>query len=1077
AGSRGIGRRGGPDDAGRPAGAAVDATPGRDAERLRGDVARSADERDRLLRSVIANSMTLIYVKDLDGRYLLYNPRFAQATGLAGRAAAEGVSVEEVLIGRDDFWLHPEVAPVLREHDLRARDGPIEVTEFTDHPERGRLTYDSIKFPLLDDDGAAYATCGISLETTERTAEREQLAVAARYFDLSRDLAVASSFDGYFKSVNPALEHVLGWTPEEFLARPFLDMVHPDDRASTLREVSRLDDGAVTLNFVNRYEAKDGTYRWLDWNAIVPPGEALMYASARDVTAKKEVEAALEASERQTRLILETAQDSFVSFDASGSVTDWNRRAQASFGWTRDEMLGRDVFATLIPETDRGRLRASIDRFLATGDEGGIGRWVESRGLRRDGGEFPLEMTISPLDGPEGFAFNVFARDITERRGVEQELALAHDRALEASRMKSMFVANVSHEIRTPMNGVIGMTDLLLETDLDEEQREYAQTIASSGEALLGVIDDILDFSKIEAGKLELDPTEFELCDTIERAVGMPGVRAHEKGLELVVAIDPDLPASVRGDAARLRQVIANFVSNAIKFTASGEVVVRARSRPSPEGGVGLRVEVSDTGIGIGAEALERLFRPFAQADGSTTRKFGGTGLGLVISRQLIELMGGTVGAESEPGRGSTFWFDLTLERVAGGDRPSPEEAGLSGLRALVVHAGAASRDALAEQLEHWQMRCQVAASAGEALDRLESASTAGDAYALALIDVGVPDGGGYELAVSIRSRPWLGDTRLVLMTPSGRRHDAARDAALDGILSRPGRRSRLYEELRAVRAAGSRDAPGQRPRPAPAPGAEARDRGPGPRILVVEDIQVNQAVALHMLAKCGYRGEVAANGLEALEALSSRSFAAILMDCQMPVLDGFETTQAIREREPGGRRVPIIAMTANTMEGERARCLAAGMDDYLTKPLRDRILKDALARWAPDRPAGATTGADDDSATIGSMEASAGRDAPELLDEAVIRELGFEAEDLADLLAMYFDQAARQLLDLRGAVGRGEAGEVRETAHSLKGSSATLGAVRVAHLAAELETLARAGDLTGADALLATLADVFEQT
>ena len=1052
------------DAAGRPvrmSGTLQDVTDRVVSEHARRDAERALRQREGLLRSVIDNDKTLVYVKDLDGRYLLYNTRFAETFALAERAAAEGARADEVLLGRDDRWLDPLLAPVWRENDLRAQEGPHEIEEFSDDPSRGRLTYDSLKFPLLDDSGAVYATCGVSLETTERSREREQLAKAARYFEVSRDLTVTADFDGHFTSVNPALERILGWSQEEFMARPFIDMVHPDDRAATLREVGKLADGEVTFDFLNRYEAKDGSYRWLDWNAILSSDEELMYYAARDVTDRKRVEAALSASERQTHQILETAYDAFVAIDAGGLITDWNPQAEAMFGWSRGEALGRDLAETIIPAGQREAHRHGLQRFLAGGDSRILGNLLELSALHRDGHEFAVELTISAVESEHGYSFNAFMRDITERRRAQRELALARDQALEASRMKSMFVANVSHEIRTPMNGVIGIGELLLDTKLDDEQREYAEMICASGDALLEVIDDILDFSKIEAGKLELDPTDFDLRDAIEKACAMQAKHAHRKGVELVAVIDAELPELVHGDGARLRQVITNLVSNAVKFTAEGEIVLRASSAPGRDGCAVLRVEVSDTGIGIETEALEQLFQPFSQADSSTTRRFGGTGLGLAISRQLIELMGGTVGAQSEPGKGSSFWFQVPLARPAAGEVAPFEDCQLAGLRVLVVDDNAASRESLERQLGAWQMSCGVAATACEALELMESAAGAGLPYALALLDRNMPGADGYELACAIRAQPALCATRLVLLSVPAGRPEAFDDPDLfDGLLTKPVRQSRLHEELLALVAREPR--PDRRIQTPQSPVAGATPTDASPEILVVEDTPVNQVVAVRMLQKCGFRVRVAENGREALVALSERDYAAVLMDCQMPELDGYETTKVIRGSEQDGDHTPVIAMTANSMRGERERCLAAGMDDYLTKPLRNRMLMDALKRWITDAPAPAPTAA---SPVAGGARGAAGRSA--LLDEEVIAELGFDGEGLTELHSMYFDQAAAQVSQLGGAIARRETIAVAKTAHQLKGSSATIGAARVSQLACELEMTARNDRLAAAPALL----------
>jgi two-component system, sensor histidine kinase and response regulator len=656
----------------------------------------------------------------------------------------------------------------------------------------------------------------------------------------------------------------------------------------------------------------------------------------------------------RTRLILDTAHDAFISFDPDGRITDWNPEAEATFGWSRREVLGRDLAATIIPARRRDEHRRSIRRFLATDGGAVLGDRVERTMAHRDGHEFPVERTISPLATKEGWTFNVFMSDITDRRRTQDDLSLARDAALEASRMKSIFVANVSHEIRTPMNGVIGMADVLLGTELDSQQREFVETISSSGEVLLKIIDDILDFSKIEAGKLELDPTDFDLSETIERACGMLAGHAHEKGLELVVAIEPDMPPLVHGDAARLGQVVTNFVSNAIKFTSTGEIVVRASVTSRGDRETNVRLDVSDTGIGIDPAVLAQLFTPFSQADGSTTREYGGTGLGLAICRQLIELMGGRVGADSRPGEGSRFWLEVCLPRTQAGERRRSGGDEISGMRVIVVDDNATSRATLARALRSWQLECEVAGSAGEAIALVDAAIEASSPYALALIDLEMPDVGGAELAGALRANPLLRQLRLVALKPAGGGSEVAGDvAAFDGSLTKPIRSARLYAEVLAVIAGGPTAAWSRQPRLPLAAVTAPEDSDPA--VLVVEDTRVNQMVATLMLARAGFRSQVAANGLEALEALSRTTFAAALMDCQMPELDGYETTREIRRLERGGRRMPIIAMTASSMQGDRERCLAAGMDDYVTKPLRDRALQDTLARWITRAPSEAS--------------------------------------------------------------------------------------------------------------------------
>ena len=901
-------------------------------------------------------------------------------------------------------------------------------------------------------------------EAERRTAD-EQLRRSARYFELSQDLICTAGLDGYFKHVNAAWTNTLGWSEEELCSRPFAEFVHPDDRDATARDAARLARGDA-IDSVYRYATRQGGWRFIECKAKAVLEEGLIYASARDVTQDKAGELALAESELQTRQILESAHDAFVSFDSHGVISEWNSRAEASFGWSRREAIGRELASTIIPEPQRDAHRQGIERFLVTGQEQVLGKRLELTALHRDGREFPVELTISSLKTKSGYTFHAFLRDITERNRAQQELALARDQALEASRLKSMFVANVSHEIRTPMNGVIGMSELLLDTELDEWQREYAETISSSGDTLLGIIDDILDFSKIEAGKLELDPTDVDLRHVVERACGMLAARAHKKGLELLVAVDSDVPALVHADAARLRQVIANLVLNAIKFTDAGEIVVRVRCSPSGDGAALLRLEVSDTGLGIEQDALERLFSPFAQADSSTTRIHGGTGLGLAISRQLIELMGGKLAATSLPGRGSTFWFELALERAEGKLSPPEEEHELAGLRVLVVDDNASSREILARQLGSLRMSCEVADDAAHALAILAAAASDGIPYQLALIDWEMPGVDGFELAHRIRRRPDLSGIRLLLLGSSGSVSDAPGEPlhGFDGLLTKPVRQSRLYQEIRAV-ITGERRAPRRAERPAP---IAAGGTPTHPDVLVVEDAPVNQAVAARMLEKLGFLAHIAANGRVALEVMAGKSFAAVLMDCQMPELDGYETTREIRRGERDGQRIPIIAMTANSMQGERERCLAAGMDDYLSKPLRNRVLREALTRWIPDP---------DVTAAVPAGRARRATD-PHLLDEAVIADLeGLEGDPLPGLLTLYFDEAAERLCELGDAISNEAAVTVGKAAHRLKGSSLTIGAAYVARVAADLEAAAGAGELGTAGPLREHLRGALDET
>jgi PAS domain S-box-containing protein len=807
----------------------------------------------------------------------------------------------------------------------------------------GRIIDAQITSRLMEWQGRSAALV-VTQDVSERTANESDLRESEQcyrlLFERNHAAVFLTTLDGRLLDCNEAAVNLLGYDhADEVLALRLPDVYYsPADRNSLLERV-RMQGTATDLEVMLR--RKDGNPVWIIGNMTLV-GEVggipnVIQSTVIDITDRKRAEEALRSSEARLRSLVGSTDDMVFEFDREGAYLNVWTSDETLLLRPSSELVGRrsaDFFDSALNE----RFLAALNRVLATG--------------RTEDIEYALDLTtgkrwfqgrLSPIPAADGTfkTVCVLARDITARKRAEQELQKAKEAAETASQAKSEFLANMSHEIRTPMNGIIGMTELTLDTELSPTQREYLSMVQSSAGSLLTLLNDILDFSKIEARKLDLEHIEFNLHETVEASVKTMSLRAQQKGVELACEFQPGLPDTVLGDPSRLRQVLMNLMGNAIKFTDSGIVAVKIETTSASGERSLLHFSVSDTGIGIPKEKQQLIFHAFTQADSSLTRKFGGTGLGLAISSQLVQLMGGRIWVESEVGKGSTFHFTVRLEVAAKSSEPaSGRRPPLEDLRVLVVEQDTTSQCSFTRMLRAWGAHPDVVQNASSALGSLKESSNGERAYNLVLLG-GVPEMDTLTLARQIKRDLQLADVPIIVVPPAGRRGDAAlcRDIGVAAYISPPFSDGELLEAI--LRMTGS----------SPARGTlvtrhSLRDEASGLRILVAEDNRLNQVLMIRLLEKQGHVVAVANNGREALAVLEKERVDVILMDVQMPEMDGLETTQAIRSNErDSGEHVPIIALTAHALKGDHERCLAAGMDAYLAKPIKSSELTDLLKR------------------------------------------------------------------------------------------------------------------------------------
>lgn len=1119
-----------------------------------GDVNATTQALSKEHQIIFDNVPAMIWYKDTHNIILRANKWAAESMGL---------TVESV-IGRSTYDLYPEDAQKYYEDDMsvvnsgisrHVRDRYITVTGEV-------LWLDSYKIPLRDENGETYGVIIFSQDITDKKHAEDRLIAAHAdleakveertkelseaniFFKLTRELFTIADFDGYFCHVNPMWTETLGYAPEELLAKPFIEFIHPDDHESTLIASQNLAKGIPVRFFENRYICKDGSIKWLIWNATADLETRKVYSVAHDITDRRKTEAELENVSDRIDNVAKHLPGVIYQFlrTANGaySFPYISESCRAIFGHERHE-IEKDAnlaFYKLHPD-DLKAMGPAIEHSFQTLTTFKF----ETRIIANNGSMKWIRATSSPESiGDGNTLWNGLMMDITDIKTAEDKikqlnddlaqrvsilaavnqeleilthkLELAYDEALEASKLKSEFVANISHEVRTPISAVLGMTELLMDTPLSGEQDSFVKIVNESAQSLLTIINDILDFSKMEAGRLELEVIDLNVRSLVEGCADWLASSARRKHLALMTYSDPSIPQFVKGDPVRLRQVLLNLATNAIKFTETGEIIVKATKFRETEERVVILFQVSDTGIGLSEAARKRLFQPFAQADGSTTRKYGGTGLGLSISKRLVEMMGGEIGVTSEEKKGSTFWFTVPLERekwLAQPDLRAEQVQVLEPFDVLVIDHSTSSRNILCAYLESAGIRPHGAATPGDALHIISEMKDKGGRFTVTIVDASGDTFDGFTLAKQIVKLHPETSGRVILIGAydEKERMEEAVKAGVTACLVKPLRRAHLLEVVLKPNFRGQEilSMPDDQDSDIETvllhlsqSGSELTHTADGGanrlHVLLAEDNPVLQQLAERQLRKFGFDVLVVGNGKEAvnhIEQAAPGHFVAIFMDCQMPGMDGYEATAAIRALEASRKkRIPIIAMTAGAMPSDRERCIQSGMDDYLSKPVGHEQLKRVISAWVPqifDRlkgdelssPTKTPTQAELDETkefVVGSSKEVVAEGAPD--DEVPIKiedlQKLYGKEDLEDILRMFLTESIELLGSIQTQIDAHQDRELAATAHQMKGLSAVLCANDLTRLSLEIEQSAKQSAWEPAAATLVLLTEEFEK-
>jgi len=1062
---------------------------------------RKSEER---YRDIFNNVSDFLYSHDLEGYFTNINDAWKRAYGYEEDELV-GLHAKDLIPKK--YWHEFEkyLQKVLENgHNegqmvVRVKDGVVRIFEY-----RNSLVFDS-NGPVGVRGSARDITVRVESEKALRESEEKYRTILENIEDGCFEVDIAGNFTFF----NDSMCRILGYSKNELMGMNNRQYMDEETASRVYRTFNRVySSGVPEKGFSWEFIKKDGARVFVESSVSLitdGTGKSVGFRGIlRDVTDRKEAEEKikrysehledmvaqrtddLRRSEEKYRTILENIEDGYYEVDLKGQLTFFNDALCKITGYNRDELMGMNTLRL----TNEEHAKTLFDEYHKVYLTGVPTKQVDWARNTRQGETKFLENSVTLIRDGEGkpTGFRGIVRDVTGRKHLEQELIEKREQAVEASRAKSDFLANMSHEIRTPLNGIIGMTELGLNTELNDEQSHIFHTLSYEANSLLQLVNEVLDFSKIEAGKLELEEIPFDLGILMEDVAKTMAHRAEKRGLELISFLAPDVPEKVEGDPGRLRQVLVNLMGNALKFTHEGEIYVKAERLEEEKKRVKVRFEVQDTGIGIAKEKQARIFDSFTQVDGSTTRKYGGTGLGTSISKQLVELMGGEIGMESEEGKGSTFWFTADFGKQKGGEKRklTQEEATLVGLKVLVVDDNPTSRFILKEYLSTWGCLPGEAEGGEEALKTLRHTVRSGEFFDFIITDHQMFAMSGFDLAQEVKESDALKKTPMILLSSLGSIGDGkrCREIGIEGYLSKPIKRDELKRAMISILdVRESEGAAGDKALVTRHSMAE-RDRGEI-QILLAEDYPTNQQVALRHLSGAGYTVDLAENGQMAVDAFRRKRYDLVLMDIQMPVLDGYEATQEIRELErqraeshsqfvagSRKRKIPIIAMTAHATKEHGERCMKAGMDDYISKPLRSKDLLELIEKWLEKG-----LGKEDETKEAGIKEEALGENGRAPMDfEVALDEFAGDKDFLMEVLEGFLGSVRTQAETLRQALEDGDADVVFKEAHSIKGGAANMTAEDLYHAAVKLENLGESGDLGDAAPALRNLETQFRR-